>query len=182
MTFSPSRSYRSNWNDSFTQCTVTFDNPLPYKSLLEVFSSDSKRFLLYVDGDNSVPPAVSCVRFYQDYSTREWIALEFGSGIVFESGDKACFEIEFSVGDNSVIYPADVYSAVDIEVGIGNLVIAPKRLEVKKQDQKRALILVFCTITAGTVQTPVCISVNGSMKDSNSNFLKNDYMLRINAL
>ena len=182
VTVSPAQSYRVAWNDNFTQCIITFDNPLPYKSLLEIFSSDSKRFLLYVDGDNSVPPAVSDVRFYQDYSSGEGITLEYGSGIVFESGDKACFEIEFSVGDNSVIYPSDAYSSVDIEVGMGNLVIDPKRLEVKKQEHNEVLILVFCNIIAGTVQTPVCISVNGSLKDSNGNTLKNDYSLRINAL
>lgn len=182
VTFSPQQSYKAMWNDSFTQCTITFDNPLPYKTLLEISTSDEKQYLLYVDGNNSVPPTVKEIRFYQNYSTGNCITLEYGSGVVFESGNQACFEIELSVGDYSAISPTAVYSAIDIEVSMGNLVIAPKYLETKKQGFNTALILVFCAITEGTVQTPVIISVNGTLKDSNSNILEKDYVLRINAL
>lgn len=182
VTITPFQSYIPQWNSNFTQCTIAFDNPLPYRTLLEVFTADSKRYLLYVDGEKSVPPTVSYIRFYQDFSTGECETLEYGSSVVFESGDQACFEIDFSVGDYSILYPADVYSAVDIEVGTGNLVIAPKRLEIKNQDTNNVKILVFCTITAGTEQTPVSISVNGTLKDSYGNTLENDYVLRINAL
>lgn len=180
--FSPSQSYKTKWNNSFTQCIITFDNPLPYKTLLEASTPDAKRYMLYVDGPDSEPPEVNGIRFYQDYSSGEYVALEYGSGIVFEPGEDACFEIELSVGDNSVIYPADAYTAVDIEVCMGNLVIAPKRLETKKIDSRTALIQVFCNITAGTTQTPVVISVIRSLKDSNGNTLENDFILRINAL
>ena len=182
VTILPPQSYTPEWNNSFTQCTITFDNPLPYKTLLEVSTSDEKRYLLYVDGNNSVSPSVNSIRFYQDYSSGDYITLEYGSGIVFESGERACFEIELSVGDSSVLYPSDVYGAVDIEVGMGNLVIAPKRLETIKQGTNTALIKIFCTITAGTVQTPVIISLAEALKDSKGNTLGNAYCLRINAL
>ena len=182
VTISPTHSYKPVWNNSFTQCFIYFDDLLPYQTLLEVSTSDEKRFLLYIDGDNSVPPAINGIRFYQDYSTGEWILLEYGAGIVFESGEQACFEIELSVGDCSVIHSVDVYGSLDIEVVMGNLVITPKRLEIKKQDSNTALILVFCTITAGTVQTPVGISFDKTLKDSNGNSLDKDYVLRINAL
>ena len=182
VTISPLQSYVPIWNNTFTQCTITFDNPLPYKTLLEVSVSDSKRYLLYVDGKNSVPPTVSDIRFYQDYSSGEYMTLEYGSSVVFESGEQCCFEIELSVGDYSLLYPTDVYGTVGIEVSMGNMVIAPRCLETKKQNSSTALIQVFCTITAGTVQTPVIITVNSTLKDSNGNALEKDYVLRVNSL
>ena len=178
----PYQSYLASWNSSYTQCTITFDKPLPYKTLLELSTSDSRRFFLYVDGENSVMPEVRDIRFFQDFSTGESTSLEYGSGIVFESGNQACFEFELSVGKNAVLYPADVYSAVDIEVAMGNLVIAPEHLETIKQDDNTAIVRIFCSITAGTEQTPVIISVDSDLQDSEKNCLGHDYIIRINSL
>ena len=182
LTISPYQSYTPVWNSSYTQCTVTFDKSLPFKTLLEVRTRDSRQYLLYVDGDNSVPPSVNCIRFYQDYSTGESSVLEYGSGLVFETGDQACFEIEFSVGENAFLYPADAYDAIDIEVALGDLVISPRHLETRKVGSSTAFIRIFCSITAGTSQTPVIISIDSKLQDSEKNSLGNSCILRINSL
>ena len=182
VTFSPPQSYTPVWNSSYTECTVTFDNPLPFETLLEISTSDARYYYLYLDGKNSVPPSVKGIKFYQDYTTGNSEDLEYGSGIIFESGDQACFEFELLVGKNSFFYPADVYSNVDIEVAMGNLSIIPKRLETVKESDNRALIRLFCSITEGTVQTPVVIRIYRTLKDSCGNTMEKDYVLRINSI
>ena len=182
LSISPAQDYTSIWNSSHTECTINFKKPLPYKTLMEITAGKDKRFLMYVDGDNSKPLAVQEVRFYQDYTSGNSEVLEYGSGIVFETGDQACFEFVLSAGSTAEIFTADAYGALDVAVSRGNLAIEQTRLETDRTSPGTICIRVFCSITAGTVQTPVVISVNGTLKDSNGNTLDKDYVLRINGL
>ncbi len=179
---SPVQDYTTDWNDGYTQCTVTFKKPLPYKTLLELSAGNDKRYLLYVDGESSKPLEVQEIKFYQDYTADAGEVLEQGSGIVFETGSQACFEFVLSAGSSAEILTADAYGAVDVAVSRGNLTIDLERLETGKREPGILYIRVFCSITAGTIQTPVVVSVNGMLKDSNGNTLEKDYVLRINAL
>lgn len=179
---SPVQDYSVIWNSNQTQCTITFRKPLPYKTLLELAAGEEKRYLLYVDGERSQPLAVQSVKFYQDYTTGLSEVLHYGCGMVFETGDNACFEFIISAGSTSEIFTADAYGAVDVAVLRGNLTIDLKHLETEKLSSGIICIRVFCAITAGTIQTPVIISVNGILKDSNYNTLGKDYVLRINGL
>ena len=179
---SPVQDYTTDWNDGYTQCTVTFKKHLPYKTLLELSAGNDKRYLLYVDGESSKPLEVQEIKFYQDYTADAGEVLEQGSGIVFETGSQACFEFVLSAGSSAEILTADAYGAVDVAVSRGNLTIDLERLETGKREPGILYIRVFCSITAGTIQTPVVVSVNGMLKDSNGNTLEKDYVLRINAL
>ena len=182
VTISPALDYVADWNAGHTQCTITFKKSLPYKTLLELSAGNDKRYLLYVDQDSSKPLEVQEIKFYQDYSAGTYEVLEQGSGIVFETGSQSCFEFVFSAGDNAEILTADAYGAVDVAVSRGNLTIDLEQLETGQKEPGVLFIRVFCSITAGTIQTPVVISVNGTLKDSNGNTLEKDYVLRINAL
>ena len=182
VTVSPAQDYTAEWNMEHTQCTVNFRKPLPYKTLLELSAGDDKRYLLYVDGEGSRPLEVQEIKFYQDYTSGAGEVLEHGSGIVFETSSQACFEFAFKAGANAEILPADAYGAVDVAVSRGNLAIDLERLETDQGEPGVLFIRLFCSITAGTVQTPVVISVNGTLKDSCGNTLEKDYVLRINAL
>ena len=182
ITISPDQDYTTDWNREHTQCTVTFKKPLSYKTLIEFSAGNDKRYLLYVDEEGSKPLEVQEVKFYQDYTTGVGELLEPGSGIVFETGSQGCFEFVFSAGNGAEILTADAYGAVDVAVSRGNLTIDLKRLETGQREPGFLFIRVFCSITAGTIQTPVVISVNGMLKDSNDNTLEKDYVLRINAL
>ena len=108
--------------------------------------------------------------------------LQYGSSVVFETGSQSCFEFVFSAGSNAEILTADAYGTVDIAVSRGNLAIDLERLETGQIEPGDLCIRVFCSITAGTIQTPVVISVNGTLKDSYGNTLEEDYVLRINSL
>ena len=108
--------------------------------------------------------------------------LHYGSGIVFETGDQACFEFVLSSGCGAEIFTADAYGAVDVAVSRGNLTIDIEHLETGQREPGSLFIRLFCSITAGTIQTPVIISVNGMLQDSDGNTLEKDYVLRINAL
>ena len=134
---SPVLDYTADWNIGHTCCTISFKKSLPYKALLELTAGEGKQYLLYVDGERSRPLEVQEISFYQDYSSGESEVLEYGSGIVFETGQRE---------------PGSLF------------------------------IRLFCSITAGTIQTPVIISVNGMLQDSDGNTLEKDYVLRINAL
>ena len=182
VTISPVQDYTTVWNSGYTQCTISFKKQLPYKTLLEVAAGKDKRYLLYVDVENSKPLEVQEIKFYQDYTSGAGEVLEHGSGIVFETGSQACFEFVFSAGSSAEILTADAYGAVDVAVSRGNLTIDLKQLETGQKEPGVLFIRLFCSITAGTVQTPVVISVNGTLKDSNGNTLDKDYVLRINAL
>ena len=57
-----------------------------------------------------------------------------------------------------------------------------EHLETGQREPGSLFIRLFCSITAGTIQTPVIISVNGMLQDSDGNTLEKDYVLRINAL
>ena len=135
-----------------------------------------------MDGESSKPLEVQEIKFYQDYTADAGEVLEQGSGIVFETGSQACFEFVLSAGSSAEILTADAYGAVDVAVSRGNLTIDLERLETGKREPGILYIRVFCSITAGTIQTPVVVSVNGMLKDSNGNTLEKDYVLRINAL
>ena len=113
---SPVQDYTTDWNDGYTQCTVTFKKPLPYKTLLELSAGNDKRYLLYVDGESSKPLEVQEIKFYQDYTADAGEVLEQGSGIVFETGSQACFEFVLSAGSSAEILTADAYGAVDVAV------------------------------------------------------------------
>ncbi len=178
---SPAQDYIAMWNKEHTQCNITFKKHLPYKTLLEL-SAEEKRYLLYVDGNSSQPLAVQTVKFYQDYTSGISEILKHGSGIIFETGEDACFEVVLSLGKSAEIFNADAYGTIDIAVARGNLTIGLKHLETEQIEPGVVCIRVFCSITAGTVQTPVIISVNGKLKDSFGNVLENDYVLRINGL
>ena len=182
ISISPSQDYTTIWNSDHTQCTVTFKKRLPYKTLLELSAGKDKRYLLYVDDESSKPLAVQEIRFYQDYTSGTGDVLQYGSSVVFETGSQACFEFVFSAGSNAEILTADAYGAVDIAVSRGNLAIDLERLETGQIEPGVLCIRVFCSITAGTIQTPVVISVNGTLKDSYGNTLEEDYVLRINSL
>ena len=182
ITVSPPQDYAAEWNNEHTQCDITFNKPLPYKTLIELSAGKDKQYLLYVDSESSRPLEVYEINFYQDYTSVVGVTLEHGSGIVFETGSQACFEFVFSAGSNAEILTADAYGAVDVAVVRGNLTIDLERLETGYIEPGVLFIRVFCSITAGTVQTPVVISVNGTLRDSNSNTLEKDYVLRINAL
>lgn len=182
LTISPSQDYTAVWNSGHTQCTIAFKKPLPYETLLELSAGKDKHYLLYVDGERSRPLTVQAVKFYQDYTSGISEVLEYGSGIVFEAGDQACFEFIFSAGSTAEIFAADAYGAVDIAVARGNLTIELKHLETEQLSPGTVCVRVFCSITAGTVQTPVIISASTALKDSNGNTLANDYVLRINGL
>ncbi len=182
LSISPAQDYTAKWNGTHTECAINFKKPLPYKTLMEVIAGKDKRYLLYVDGENSQPIKVQEVRFYQDYISGNSEVLEYGSGIVFETGDQACFEFVLSAGSTAEIFTADAYGAVDVAVSRGNLTIEQTRLETERISPGTIYIRVFCSITAGTVQTPVVISVNGTLNDSNGNTLDKDYVLRINGL
>ena len=182
ISISPAQDYTAAWNSEHTQCTVTFKKRLPYKTLLELSVEKDKRYLLYVDGESSKPLEVQEIKFYQDYASGAGEVLQYGSSIVFETGSQACFEFVFSAGDNAEILTADAYGAVDIAVSRGNLTIDLERLETERIEPGVLCIRIFCSITAGTIQTPVVISVNETLKDSYGNTLENDYVLRINAL
>ena len=179
---SPTQDYTADWNIGHTQCTISFKKPLPYKTLFELTAGEDKQYLLYVDGERSRPLEVQEIRFYQDYSSGESIVLEYGGGIVFETGSQACFEFFLSAGNKGEILTADAYGAVDVAVSRGNLSIDLERLETGHIEPGALFIRVFCSITAGTIQTPVVISVNGTLRDSDGNTLEKDYVLRINAL
>lgn len=179
---SPVQDYTTVWNNGHTQCTISFKKQLPYKTLLEVSAGNGKRYLLYVDGENSKPLEVQEIKFYQDFTSGAGEVLEHGSGIVFETGSQACFEFVFTAGSSAGILTADAYGAVDVAVSRGNLTIDLERLETGQKEPGVLFIRLFCSITAGTVQTTVVISVNGTLKDSNGNTLDKDYVLRINAL
>jgi len=182
VTISPAQDYVADWNAGHTQCTITFKKSLPYKTLLELSVGNDKRYLLYVDGERSKPLEVQEIKFYQDYTTGICEVMEQGSGIVFETGSQACFEFVFSAGNNAEILTADAYGAVDVAVSRGNLTIDLEYLETGQKEPGVLFIRVFCSITAGTIQTPVVISVNGILKDSNGNTLEKEYVLRVNAL
>ena len=179
---SPVLDYTADWNIGHTCCTISFKKPLPYKALLELTAGEGKQYLLYVDGERSRPLEVQEIRFYQDYSSGESEVLEYGSGIVFETGSHACFEFLLSAGNNGEILAADAYGAVDVAVSRGNLTIDIEHLETGQREPGSLFIRLFCSITAGTIQTPVIISVNGMLQDSDGNTLEKDYVLRINAL
>ena len=169
ISISPAQDYTTVWNSSHTQCTVTFKKRLPYKTLMELVAGKDRRYLLYVDEESSKPLEVQEIKFYQDYTT--------GVG-----GSQACFEFVFSSGIDAEILSADAYGAVDIAVSRGNLTIDLERLETERKGPGVLCVRVFCSITAGTIQTPVVISVNGTLKDSHGNTLENDYVLRVNSL
>ena len=181
ISISPVQDYSAVWNNGHTQCVISFRKPLPYKTLLELKAGE-KRYLLYVDGEKSKPLAVQEVKFYQDYTTGICEVLHYGSGIVFETGNQACFEFIISSGNGAEIFTADAYGAVDVAVARGNLTIDLKSLETEQISPGIVCIRVFCSITAGTVQTPVIISVNGTLRDSYGNTLGTEYVLRINGL
>ena len=181
ITVSPSVDYTASWDSLYTQCTITFRRQLPYKTLLELSAGSDDRYLLYVDGEASRPLAVDEVRFYQDYPG-SYEVLEYGDGIVFETSSSSCFEFVISAGSGAEIFTADAYGAVDVAVSRGNLTIDLKSLETEQIAPGTVCIRLFCSITAGTVQSPVIISVNGTLKDSNGNTLEKDFVLRINAL
>lgn len=182
LSISPAQDYTAKWNGAHTECIINFKKPLPYKTLMEVIAGKDKRYLLYVDGENSQSIEVQEVRFYQDYTSGNSEVLEYGSGIVFETAAQACFEFVLSAGSTAEIFTADAYGAVDVAVSQGNLTIEQTRLETERISPETIYIRVFCSITAGTVQTPVIISVNGTLRDSNGNTLDEDYVLRINGL
>ncbi|MBO7431152.1 MAG: Ig-like domain-containing protein [Spirochaetia bacterium] len=182
ISISPAQDYTTVWNSSHTQCTVTFKKRLPYKTLMELVAGKDRRYLLYVDEESSKPLEVQEIKFYQDYTTGVGETLQYGSGILFETGSQACFEFVFSSGIDAEILSADAYGAVDIAVSRGNLTIDLERLETERKGPGVLCVRVFCSITAGTIQTPVVISVNGTLKDSYGNTLENDYVLRVNSL
>ena len=182
VSISPDQDCATDWNAGHTQCTISFKKPLPYKTLLELSAGNGKRYLIYVDSDSSKPLEVQEIKFYQDFTAGACEVLEQGSGIIFETGSQACFEFVFSAGNSAEILTADAYGAVDVAVSRGNLTIDMERIETGKKEPGILFIRVFCSITAGTIQTPVVISVNGALRDSNGNILEKDYVLRINAL
>ena len=182
VSISPAQDFTAQWNSDYTQCTITFKKNLPYKTLLEVSVEKDKRYLLYVDGESSRPLEVQEVKFYRDYTSATEEVLEYGCGIVFETGEAACFEFLLSAGTNAEILAADAYGAVDVAVTRGNLVIELERLETGQIEPGVLFIRVFCSITAGNAQTPVIISASSTLRDSLGNTLEKDYVLRINAL
>jgi len=190
---SPSTNYSCTWNGDFSQCTVTFDKDIEYNTLLEIVPTENlygekaknyfqSRYLLLFDGGKSKPPAVNSIRYYEDYSGGSFFELSNGTSIAFSTTSDACFEFELSVGASSALYSSNIYGKIDIDVAIGDTAIDEKKVEVENAGGGIYLVRIFCNVTSGTVQTPVIITVDKSLEDSNGNQLGEDYIIRFNSI
>lgn len=190
---SPKTSYTCNWNNNYSQCTITFDKSIEYKTLLEITpieniygenakSSFQSRYTLLFDGEKSRPPAVSTIRYYEDFSSGSSVEITYGTSIAFTSVDEACFEFEFKLGETLTFYKTDVYGKIDIDVINGDTLIEEKRLEIEDNGNGKTLVRVFCKITSCTVQSPVIITVDKNLQDSNSNKLGENFVVRFNSI
>lgn len=181
LNISPGHSYKSSWNDSFTECDLHFDAYLPYGELLEI-SALGEKFLLFIDGEDSIPPEIEEVKFYQDHPSGSCVVVGYGDSLFFPTSDKSCFEFSFSLGPDSYLPDAYLFASLDFEVENGDLKIEPFKIKTSYPAPGKATVSVFCEITSGLIPSPVIITFRSSLKDSKKNSLGEDFVLRFNSL
>jgi len=193
VSISPSHSYTCSWNSVFSQCTIKFDEEIDYETILEIVPAENlygekaknhfqARYLLLFNGENSKPPAVNGIRYYENYASGSSVDISHGTNIAFTTTADACFEFELSVGASSNLYKSGIYGKIDIDVVIGDTTIDEKSLEVENIGNGKYMVRIFCNVTSGTIQTPVILTVDKSLEDSNGNQLGNDYIIRFNSI
>lgn len=180
ISISPYTSFSCRWNSSNTECRIGFDRPLVYGSRLDIKVLDES-FVLFVKGENSVPPTVESISYYDNYTAGSIIPLSYGGSMIFESTEKGCFEFEFSTAPTASVIMADFLQNLEIRVTSGDMRVKLLRAENRSSPGKN-IIRVYCSITAGTKSSVLSFIVDGDFSDSLGNKLGEDFVMRINSL
>lgn len=180
ITISPYTSFSCRWNSSHTECRIEFDRQLAYGSRLDIKVMDES-FVLFVKGENSVPPSVENITYYENYTAGDIFYLSYGRSMIFESTEKGCFEFEFSTAPAASVIMADFLQNLEIRVTSGDMRVKMLRAEDISSPGKN-IIRVYCSITAGTRAAILSLIVDGDFSDSLGNKLGEDFVMRINSL